>query len=341
MDTTTRIKKYEWEIKNLKELLEISKSLSSNLEYHSLLDSLLFACMGHARVIKAGLFIHSDISSREFTLYRNYEGFNTEKGFNYAIPESSEVVQLFKEHPVCYTMPDLLQAIKNISDIKPFTILEPTLIIPIINKGDLQGMIVLGEKIGRKSFVESERKFLLDIASLAAIAIYNAFLFEVSTTDMMTRLKLRHVLFQTLQSDFNSGIKLPMTLLMLDIDKFKTVNDTYGHAFGDTVIKEITAVIRKCIRLEDMAARYGGEEFTVILHKISIPEGSKIAERIRSSVEKLQLEFQNKPIHVSVSIGMAEYSPSLDIRPIDLIKRADKALYKAKESGRNRVETAN
>ncbi len=341
MDDNALIGKYELEIKDLKELLEISKSLSSNLEYHSLLDSLLFACMGHARVTKAGLFIHSDISSREFTFYRNYEGFNTEKGFTYTIPESSEVVQLFKEHPVCYTMPDLLQAIKNISDIKPFTILEPTMIIPIINKGDLQGMIVLGEKIGSKSFVQSERKFLLDIASLAAIAIYNAFLFEVSTTDMMTRLKLRHVLFQTLQYNFHSGIKLPMTLLMLDIDKFKTVNDTYGHAFGDTVIKEITAVIRKCIRLEDMAARYGGEEFTVILHKISLHEGSKIAERIRSNVEKLQLEFKNKPVHVSVSIGMTEYNPSLDIQPLDLIKRADKALYKAKESGRNRVEIAN
>ncbi len=335
-----KIKKYESEIKDLKELLEISKSLSSNLEYHSLLDSLLFACMGHARVTKAGLFISDNLSCSDFTLYRNYEGFNTDKNIRYAIPKDSELVNLLKEHPVCYTMPELLKDIQNIADIKPFTILEPTLIIPIINKGNLQGIIVLGEKIENMAFPESEKNFLLNIAGLAAIAIYNAFLFEVSTTDMMTKLKLRHVLFQTLEHDFLSGKKLPLSLLMMDIDKFKTVNDTYGHAFGDTVIKEVTAVIRGGIRMQDMAARYGGEEFTVVLHKIPAHEAKKIAERIRQRVENLIFYYKKERVKISISIGLAEYTPSLDTKPLNLIKRADKALYEAKKNGRNQVRIA-
>ncbi len=334
------IRKYESEIKDLKELLEISKSLSSNLEYHSLLDSLLFACMGHARVTKAGLFINNKLSHSDFTLYRNYEGFNTDKNIRYVIPQHSEIVKLFKEHPVCYTMPELLKDIQNIADIKSFTILEPTLIIPIINKGNLQGMIVLGEKIENMEFPESEKNFLLNIAGLAAIAIYNAFLFEVSTTDMMTKLKLRHVLFQTLQQDFNSDRNLPLSLLMMDIDKFKKVNDTYGHAFGDIVIKEVTSVIRGGIRMQDMAARYGGEEFTVVLHKIPAHEAYKIAERIRQKVENLSLTHKGTRVNISLSVGLSEYTPSLDAKPMDLIKRADLALYEAKRNGRNQVRLA-
>ncbi len=327
-------------IKDLEELLEISKSLSSNLEYHSLLDSLLFACMGHAKVTKAGLFITDNLSSSDFTLYRNYEGFNTDKNIRYSVSKDSEVVKLFKEHPVCYTMPELLKDIHTIADIKPFTILEPTLIIPIIHKGNLQGMIVLGEKIENMVFPQSEKDFLLNIASFAAIAIYNAFLFEISTTDLMTKLKLRHVLFQTLQRDFSSGRKMPLFLLMMDIDKFKSINDTYGHGFGDVVIKGITSVIRKGIRLQDMAARYGGEEFTVVLHAIPFHEARKIAERIRQRVENLTFSQNGKRVGATISVGLAEYNPALDKKPADLIKRADTALYEAKRNGRNQVRTA-
>lgn len=331
------IEQYEAKIRDLKELLEISKSLSSNLEYHSLLDSLIFACMGHARVTKAGLFIKSNLESKIFTLYRNYEGFNTTKSIRYEIPEDSEVVELFKKNTRCYTMPELLHDSTDIAAIKPFTILEPTLIIPIVNKGNMQGMIVLGEKIENLSFPEEEKEFLLNIASLAAIAIYNAFLYEVSTTDLMTKLKLRHVMFQSLRQNFLSKDNLPITLLMIDIDKFKRINDTYGHAFGDKVIKEVTGTIRSTIRLKDVAARYGGEEFTVVLYGISLAEGVKIAERIRKKVEETPCTFQGETVPVTISIGITEYTSKRDKVPSDLIKRADSALYRAKESGRNRV----
>ncbi len=332
-----KLARYEAEIKDLKELLEISKSLSSNLEYHSLLDSLLFACMGHAKVTKAGLFIKNSLSSREFTLYRNYEGFNADRNIRYAIPDDSEIVELFRKNPRCYTMPELLHDIGNIADIKPFAFLEPTLLIPIINKGNLQGIIVLGEKIENAIFPESEKKFLLNIASLAAIAVYNAFLFEVSTTDLMTKLKLKHVLLQTLKQDFAARNRMPIVMFMMDIDKFKNINDTYGHAFGDTVIKDVAGVIRRCIRLQDVAFRYGGEEFTVVLYGIPLRESGKIAERIRKNIEKLTFTRNGDEVKVTISIGLAEYLPAVDTKPEDLIKRADKALYDAKKRGRNRI----
>jgi len=334
------VSKYEARINDLESLIEISKSLSSNLHYSSVLDSILLTCMGRARVLKAGLFIKPDIDSQEFTLYRNYEGFNPDRKIKYSICEDSEMIDTFKNNPQCYTMPELLEAVENIVDLKAFTILEPTLIIPLINRANLQGLIVLGERIINEPFHEDEKDFLINVAGMAAIAIDNSFLFEISTTDMMTKLKLKHVLYQTMKQNFDPDLP-PITLLMMDIDFFKKLNDSYGHAFGDIVLKKVASILISSLRLEDLAARYGGEEFVIILKKMSLEDAKLIAERIRERIESLEFIYKekgkNEIVKTTISIGIARYNSGLDFTPEDLIKRADAALYEAKEGGRNRV----
>ncbi|MBI9099632.1 MAG: GGDEF domain-containing protein [Spirochaetaceae bacterium] len=337
MPDQKEIDKLKSEIKDLRELLDISKSLNSNLEYATLLDSLLLTCMGRSMVIKAGLFIKNDIDSREFTLYRNYEGFNPDKNIDYSIDEKSAIISSLLKLESCITMPELLEDIKEISDIKTFTILEPSLIIPIIMKHDLQGIIVLGGRISGTSYSQEEKKFLRSVADLGAIAINNTFLFEVSSTDMMTKLKQRHVLFQNLRDIITTYDEESICLLMLDIDHFKNLNDTYGHSFGDIVIKEIASILLGQLRMEDMAARYGGEEFTVVLRYIQMDVALNIAERIRNTVEKKVFKYENTEVKTTISVGIVSFDPKLDIVPQDIIKRADTALYRAKENGRNQV----
>ena len=341
LNNDEKLIKYEAKIADLESLIEISKSLSSNLHYSSVLDSILLTCMGRARVLKAGLFIKSDIDSNEFTLYRNYEGFDPDRKIKYAIKDDSEIINILRNNPKCYTMPELLADISNIADIKPFTILEPTLLVPLINRGNLQGIIVLGERIINEPFWDDEKDFLINVAGMAAIAIDNSFLFEISTTDMMTKLKLKHVLFQTIKTSYNSQ-KPPINILMMDIDHFKKLNDTYGHAFGDIVLIKVASVLIESVRLEDLAARYGGEEFTIILQNMNVEDSISIANRIRKRVESLEFLFtengKNKIVKTTISIGIARYNRTLDFVPEDLIKRADTALYRAKESGRNKVE---
>ena len=341
LDNNEILKKYEARISDLESLLEISKSLSSNLHYSSVLDAILLTCMGRARVLKAGLFIKPDIDSKEFTLYRNYEGFDPDRKIKYVILEDSELVNTLRKNPRCYTMPELLHDITNISDIKPFTILEPTLVIPLINRSNLQGVIVLGERIIKEPYHGDEEDYLLNIAGMASIAIDNAFLFEVSTTDMMTKLKLKHVLFQTIRTSFTSE-KNPIYLLMMDIDHFKNLNDTYGHAFGDIVLIKVASVLIDSLRLQDLAARYGGEEFTIVLKNMSREDSVNIADRIRKRIESLEFVYtengKNEIVKTTISIGIAKYDKVHDFVPEDLIKRADTALYNAKEGGRNRVE---
>lgn len=338
MLSVTEKEVYEQKIKDLRELLVISKSLNSNLSYATLLDSILLTCMGRAMVIKAGLFIRHDIDSRDFTLYRNYEGFNPDKNTRFSISEKSELVFSLTKAKGCLTMPELLADIREIKDIKPFTILEPSLIIPIVMKNNLQGIIVLGEKIGGAFFPQKDKDFLRSVADLSAIAINNTFLLEVSSTDMMTHLKQKYILFQHLRDLIAQNDAGKISILMMDIDHFKNVNDSYGHNFGDLVLKEVASIILKNLRLEDMAARYGGEEFTVVLRYIDRQVAIQIAERIRKTVEEKEFLLDGEPIHISISIGITQYLPLKDLVPIDLIERADKALYQAKENGRNKVE---
>lgn len=340
MNTTDERELYLREIKDLRELIEIGKSLNSNLQYSTLLDSLLLSCMGRAMVVKAGLFIRNEIDSTEFTLYRNYEGFSPDKSIHFAIDEKSELVNSIRNARGCLTMPELLEDIREIADIKPFTILEPSLIVPIVMKKDVQGIIVLGEKISGNRFSDQEKSFLRNVADLGAIAIHNTFLLEVSSTDMMTHLKQKHILFQHLKNLFSNYDGQNICLLMLDIDHFKNLNDSWGHSFGDSVLKKVASIIQHNIRMEDLAARYGGEEFTVVLHYIGMDVAEKIAERIRTGVESENFDFEGRTVKTSISIGIARYDKDTDAFPNDLIERADGALYKAKESGRNRVVTA-
>lgn len=124
--------------------------------------------------------------------------------------------------------------------------------------------------------------------------------------------------------------------LMLDIDHFKLVNDSYGHVVGDEVLRVVGKELRKCLRREDYAGRYGGEEFFVVLPGSSRLTARAIAERIRKSVESTFLEARDARISVTVSIGLAEFQKAEPI--IDWVERADAAMYRAKQAGRNLVQ---
>lgn len=131
----------------------------------------------------------------------------------------------------------------------------------------------------------------------------------------------------------------PSTLIMLDIDHFKHVNDTYGHPAGDEVIKALAGIIKKSIRETDFAGRFGGDEFSIILPDTPVANVEFVAERIRRLVEKCIVIYDEKNISFTVSIGIAGFKKT-DETSTEWLKAADNALYKSKESGRNQVVLA-
>ncbi len=163
-----------------------------------------------------------------------------------------------------------------------------------------------------------------------------------SVTDALTGLYNRHFMDMHLsnlvhQSDKHSK---PLTMMMIDVDHFKPINDTYGHDAGDQVLSGLSDVIVKCIRTADMAARFGGEEFVVLLPETDLLSGSIVCERIRKAVETTSFEVSHNigSLNATVSIGAAQLRKGESANAF--LKRADEALYQAKNGGRNQLQMA-
>ena len=163
----------------------------------------------------------------------------------------------------------------------------------------------------------------------------------LSITDPLTGLFNRRRFEEVLDSEFkkSSRYMFPLSCMMMDIDHFKTVNDTYGHPVGDTVIKDIALIINQCVRDVDTLSRWGGEEFVVLAPMTPKSDALLPARRILTTVAEHTFAGMGEK-HVTISIGIADLtSPGIDT-PDKLIQAADKVLYEAKKNGRNRIETA-
>ena len=162
----------------------------------------------------------------------------------------------------------------------------------------------------------------------------------LSITDGLTKLH-NHRHFQDELSrafDESQRYNRPLSLVMADIDFFKKVNDSHGHAIGDEVLKAVSATFQQSIRSTDLAARYGGEEFAVMLPETTLNDAVAFAEKLRSIVETTPVATQAGPLHLTISLGVASVPHSLIHSAKDLVITADKALYRAKHNGRNQVQ---
>ena len=162
----------------------------------------------------------------------------------------------------------------------------------------------------------------------------------LSITDGLTKLHNHRYFQDEVARAFEESQRYqrPLSLAMIDIDFFKKINDTYGHAVGDDVLKRSAALYRDSVRSTDLVARYGGEEFAVMMPETELVDGITFAEKIRSLVEETPMETQAGPVQVTVSIGVASVPQSRIHTAKELIVAADKALYRAKRSGRNQVQ---
>ncbi|HEX6765871.1 MAG TPA: GGDEF domain-containing protein [Polyangiaceae bacterium] len=164
-------------------------------------------------------------------------------------------------------------------------------------------------------------------------------LYEASVTDALTGANNREHFDSQLRMELSYARRhsTDLVLVLFDVDYFKRVNDTYGHPTGDEVLVEIARAVRRLVRNEDVFARYGGEEFALILRGIDIAGGRAAGERLRAQVDKLSIASDQGPIHVTISVGCASLLTASEPTTEALLQTADRRLYAAKHSGRNRV----
>jgi len=170
-------------------------------------------------------------------------------------------------------------------------------------------------------------------------AEYHEEIYRLTIQDGLTRIHNQRALTEFLDREVarSQRHKRPLSVLMFDIDKFKSINDTHGHLCGDFVLRELAECVRGTIRKEDLFARYGGEEFCMVLVETSPEEAQGAAERVRASIENHSFQFESTRIRLTVSVGVATTTGDPPVTPSELLRTADEKLYQAKRGGRNRV----
>ncbi|NLF96042.1 MAG: diguanylate cyclase [Candidatus Riflebacteria bacterium] len=228
---------------------------------------------------------------------------------------------------------------------KPAADYKHTLHLPIVIGDKVRGLIHLARR-HNDPFNPSDLDSTSQFTGIFITSIKNALIHKrtekLAFTDPLTELFNHRYFQETLSHEFTRAKRYtkPLSLMLIDIDFFKKFNDTYGHLVGDKVLRHVAAVFKNSVREQiDTVARYGGEEFAVILPETSIEGASRFAERIRAAVEESRVIDENRELAVTLSIGVACTSITSCEKPSDLIEASDLALYKAKDTGRNRVTT--
>ena len=335
------------------QLLHISKALNSKLNLSFLIETILDISLAQSQTMQIGIYLYPEVGQSDFALHYHHIGFDIEDSSDFVISEKNSIIQYLQnaKGPVnlnelktlMLTMKeDFKTAVSQLAKLS-----EKLLIAPLRSKSKINGLIVLGPKVSGEEYAPHEKTFLQDLASIAAIAVANAGLYELATVDMMTKLKMHHFFQNKLRENISlkeEEDQLEFSIFLTDIDHFKKFNDTYGHQLGDLVLKQVAQVMIDNCHEQDIPCRYGGEEFVVILPGTGIDEAASSAERLRKAIEELEVpnptDVGEKILKVTISAGVAEYNAAVDKEPKMMIERCDKGLYKAKHGGRNQVVRA-
>jgi diguanylate cyclase (GGDEF)-like protein len=214
--------------------------------------------------------------------------------------------------------------------------------VPLFMYGGCEGVIAV-QSTHARAFRADHQRLLESLALQIAASLQNAHLYELAMVDGLTGLFMRRYFDARIEEEIERSKRYgtAFSVVMMDVDDFKSLNDTHGHLIGDRVLRGIANVVKSQMRGVDTAARYGGEEIAVILPRTEMLNAYNVGERIRLAIAELRITTDGDPprsLRVTASFGIAGYPESTATSGEDLLRRADRALYRAKKTGKNRVE---
>lgn len=325
-----------WELESsqavIENMYEITRALSTILDLPQLLTEVLNIADDHLQVRKCAILL-PEKSGKNLQLYAElFKGKKTM--YDPPIQISEKKTNEIINDRLWNSPPALRQAAHA-----QFQLFE----VPLISHGKVMGLLQL-QPLRKGNFSDKERKNLTIFANSTAVAIDNAIMHmkmqELTIIDELTGLYNYRYFRSKLIDEIRRSDRyhLQLSILMVDIDHFKALNDSQGHQSGNLILQEIAGVIRHSVRDVDIAARYGGEEFMVILPQTVMKDALTIAQRIRSQIEKTYYTNSQgqRDLRATVSVGVAVY-PDGVFSAAQLLEKVDQALYMAKRQGRNRV----
>ncbi len=329
----------DYRIMQLSTLYEVGKVISSELDFRKLQNMILEIVVKVIKAEKGSLMLIDD-AEKALTIGVAI-GLCEEiaRDTKLEIGESVAGWVVKNKRPLFVTDVELdpeFQTIKK-KNIKTGTLM----CVPLVAKDKILGTLNVSRS-EPESFSEKDFELFCNLANQAAIAIDNARLYRYAVTDEMTRLYNHRYFQQRLDEEIQRADRYEnhVSLIILDVDHFKSFNDTFGHPEGDRVLKTVAALIEKNVREIDIPARYGGEEFVVICPEKNGEGALTPAERIRTAIENYDFRISGEKVPITVSLGVSCY-PDAAKSKADLIQKADFALYYSKQNGRNRATLFN
>ena len=235
---------------------------------------------------------------------------------------------------------DLFSYEMNSNEItKTLESINPKLIIPILGPSGLYGLMLMGPKAAGAEYSNADLLFISNLMSFASKAVQNNLHYERTLRDVKTGLynngffmtRLSEEVARTNRNESRSSV------IIMDVDKFKNFNDTYGHIAGDRVLENLAITIKQGIRLADVASRFGGEEFTVLLPDTDTDMAWLVAERLRNMVAAMKIPWDPPLPQVFISLGIFTFDRNSKLTEEEIVERADTAMYHSKQTGRNRT----
>jgi diguanylate cyclase (GGDEF)-like protein len=324
------------EIHNYKNLLTRGLDIFNRTTIDQILDATVWQITDHILPSLVSFCWKPVQNKDDITIkaYRNYKPVNLHLKVDSIVPFED----FFRQYPRPINFGLLSFQLKNDKAIEAFKPLHPEIFIPILGPTGLYGIIVVGRKVLGDGYSQEELLFLQQLMSFVSQAIKNHLHYEQSTRDVKTDL-YKHGFFMSRLNEEISRSKrgeYKSSVIVIDVDKFKIFNDTYGHLAGDRVLEQIALALKQCVRNEDVPSRFGGEEFTVLLPDTDKPHAWIVAERLRTAVASMSVHWKTPLPQVTVSLGIYTFDHKNEADAVEIIRRADEALYLSKERGRNR-----
>ena len=300
----------------------------------------LIKCLSDRFIPSTLVFILSEgsfVNKVKSISFRNLKKVDLDTGI-YTLDDYKD---FFKKYPGTISYHVLEYDITDEKLLKPFKDLNAEIIVPINGHSGLLGFIIFGPKILDKEYTAREVKYIDKLMRFVSVGIQNNLNYELSVKDLKTGLYNHNFFINCVKNEIaiSKRKRRPFSLVIMDIDYFKKFNDTYGHLAGDEAIIQVSNILQKEFRESDTLSRFGGEEFTVLFPDTTKEEALYLAERARESIEKLNIRYNDEILNITISLGVCNHNWYENIDSDEIIKRADEALYKSKERGRNRVST--
>ena len=239
---------------------------------------------------------------------------------------------------------------KEVKDVIAPLGIRSILVIPIFFREEIIGTMLLRTSRANHAFTKREIQLCVALAKASSHALYNAFLFQklyrekaklekLAITDYLTGIYNIRYFYSRLEEEFSRAerYQMPLSCIMLDIDHFKKINDSYGHRIGDFILREFAQIVKRYTRKSDLLARYGGEEFILLLPQTSLKGALIEARRLQKVVREIRFRQLREGQGITVSFGISCFPDKGVKKSDDLINFADNALYKAKEKGRDLI----